>query len=41
MDPDPPRWVVRFAFSHPPLADRLAGVDRAAREKTTGEVGRP
>lgn len=36
MHPAPPRWYVLKGVSHPPLAERLANVDRLARETVPG-----
>ncbi|MGA9522943.1 MAG: M48 family metalloprotease [Myxococcaceae bacterium] len=33
-DPDPPRWIVLRAFSHPPLRERLAHADEFATKSS-------
>ncbi len=36
MDPNPPRWVVLKGWSHPPIGERLAAVDRGDWKNTDG-----
>ncbi|MHB8878791.1 MAG: M48 family metalloprotease, partial [Myxococcaceae bacterium] len=37
MDPSPPAWVVVMGTSHPPIADRIAAVDRGDWKKEAGD----
>ena len=38
MDPDPPRWIVLWSYSHPPLRERLAALPTEVPARTTHDV---